>query len=294
MRFFRDGDSWDSLKIAGELDFSPIAQQLRDGVALVVADFHEEPAAGRERLPCLGDEALVNVQAGGAGVERGFWLVVADLFFEYFIFGNVGRVGNDGVEDFFHHGGEQVRFEEANAGFELVAFGIFAGEFECGGGGVEGGDGGPWQRMSEGQGDGSAACADVSDAKGCGFGEAGEGGFDEVLGFRARDEDIGRHVQGETVEFLFAEDVLDRLVPGAAGEELLICGLLVRWNRVARMREEKDSIFAGCVAQQKLGVPARGGQVLESRDAMVESRAEGHGRMLCQSSIVQMPCELAS
>lgn len=70
------------------------------GGALSVADFEGEKAAGLERGARLGDEAAVEVEAGGAGEERGVWLVVADLRVEQrgVGVGNIGRVGDDGVE----------------------------------------------------------------------------------------------------------------------------------------------------------------------------------------------------
>ena len=71
-----------------------------DGFALAVADFEGEEAAGGEGGVGLGDEAGVDVEAGGAGEERGGGFVVADLGVEGFAVGggDVGWVADDGVE----------------------------------------------------------------------------------------------------------------------------------------------------------------------------------------------------
>ncbi len=55
-------------------------------------------------------------------------------------------------------------------------------------------------------------------------GGALDGFFDEVLGFRAGDEDGGSDAKGQAVEFGFAKDVLDGLAGLTAGDECLVGG----------------------------------------------------------------------
>jgi len=56
-------------------------------------------------------------------------------------------------------------------------------------------------------------------------GEAVESDFDEVLGFGAGNQDIGRDSKLESPEFLFAGEMLSRFASGAAGNqrEIAIC-----------------------------------------------------------------------
>lgn len=128
LRATGEGYSWDSLQVVEEFDLVPFCEQVCEGVALAVADFHHEPALWPEQLPCLRDEALVDVESGGSGVERGVRLEVADLRLEDFGFGDVGRVGDDGVEAFVCHGLEQVGFEESDSSGEIVAVGVLLGD----------------------------------------------------------------------------------------------------------------------------------------------------------------------
>ena len=81
-----------------------------------------------------------------------------------------------------------------------------------GGRDIDGCDVGVGQMVSERDGDGSGAGADVEDIERRFVVEFAEDGFDEVLGLGARDEDGGRDVEGEAVELLLAGDVLDGLV----------------------------------------------------------------------------------
>jgi hypothetical protein len=81
-----EGDAGDGLEVGEEGDFMPGGglggEELGEGGLLAEADFHEEPAAGREQCVSLGDEATVDFKAGGAGEEGGRGFVVADLRLE--------------------------------------------------------------------------------------------------------------------------------------------------------------------------------------------------------------------
>lgn len=86
-----------------------------------------------EALAGLGDEALVDVEAGASGKEGRVRLEVVDLGREDFQIGDVGRVGDDGVEGLGGDGGKQVGLEEANAIVELMMLGVVTGDGERGG-----------------------------------------------------------------------------------------------------------------------------------------------------------------
>ena len=134
-----------------------------NGFGLAVADFEEEPAAGLERGEGGGDEAAVDGESIGAGEERGVGLEVADFGVERgeVGVGDVGRVGDDEVEDFTGDGGEEIALEEADG--DSVALCVFFGESECGRGEVDGGDAGLGQVVRERDGEDAGAGADVQD-----------------------------------------------------------------------------------------------------------------------------------
>ncbi len=109
----------------------------------------------------------------------------------------------------------------------------------------------------ERNGDGSRAGADVRDAERVFVVEAGgpqEHGFHEVLGFGARDEDGGCDPEVETVELLVAEDVLQRLVRGAAGDEVFEGGLLGGGEFGFRVRGKVDAVALEDVGEQEFRV----------------------------------------
>jgi hypothetical protein len=88
------------LEIVEEFYVAPCAEERGDGFALAVADLEGEQAVGLEEREGLGDNAAIEVEAFGAGVEGKRGLVVADLRVEgWRVFErNVGWIGEDGVE----------------------------------------------------------------------------------------------------------------------------------------------------------------------------------------------------
>lgn len=259
-----------------ELDFVPIGEQLGKGVALPVADFHQKPALGLQHMPRLRNEAPVDVESSRAGVEGGARLEVADLGFEHFGFGDVGRVRDDRVEAFAYNRAEQIGFEKADAAGQLVAFGILLRDAQGGGGIVERRHGGLREIVGDRDGDGSRAGAYVGDAQRLVVRDALQQRFDEVLGFRARDEDVGAEAEREAIEFLFAGDVLDGLVPHAPREPLVVKGVLFGCQLRVRIREQKGAILTYGAEQEEFGVTLPGGEVCEACGSVGEGGGQGH------------------
>lgn len=261
-----EDDAGDLLEVEEELDVLPGGEQIGEIGALAVADFEGEEASGLEGCVGLGDEAAVDVQAGGAGEESGVRLVVKDLRVEVcgVGFGDVGGVADDGVEGFggvgcgfgVREGGKEVRPEEVDAVGQMVLTGVGLGDVEGFGGDVEGGDAGLREVGGEGEGEGSGAGAYVGDAQGLGGEglEVGEDGFDEVLGFGTGDKDGGRDAEIEAVELLVAGDVLDGLAAEAAGDGGFVGGLVGGGEFAVRMGEEGGSGDVEDVEEEELGV----------------------------------------
>ena len=131
----------------------------------------------------------------------------------------------------------------------------------------------------EGDGDSSGAGADVED----GSSGAGERCFDQVLGFGAGDEDVGRDAELAAVKFLNSRDVLSR----RSAEALMKIAAVVDppdfAEFVGRMSVEPASFAADGVGEQDFGGEARSGNALvfeeflslEKSGAEVRSRASG-------------------
>jgi hypothetical protein len=150
----RQDDAGGLLEVVEEGDALPGDEQIGQGGALSVADFEGEQAAGFESSVRLGDEATIDVEAGGASEERSVRFVVADLGVELrgVGFGDVGGIADDGVEEvkglaglFFWgegggKGGEEVGPEEADAVDQIVLAGVGFRDEEGFGREVEGGD----------------------------------------------------------------------------------------------------------------------------------------------------------
>jgi hypothetical protein len=119
-----------------------------------------------------------------------------------------------------------------------------------------------WEVDGEGDCYGSGASANVGDLQGLGGivgGEKLQDGFDQVLGFWARDEDVGGDLQEEAVELLLAGDVLDGLVLQAAGDEGVVVGLVLGGEFAVGMREEGDARELQGVEEEEFGVAGGGG-----------------------------------
>jgi hypothetical protein len=258
-----EGDAWNACVIVEDADVVPAAKKISDGVGLAVAEFEGEKAFGAQRFPCERDEATVDGEAVCAGEEGEMGLVLDDFALHGGGVGgrDVGWVRDDGVEE--HAGlqaGEEIAFSETYAVAEAEAEGVVAGELQREQRDVSGEDfehglvGGECER------DGSGACADVEDVHRLeALARPGEDSFDEVFGFRARDEGVRGDAEFEAEEFLQAEEVLQWDGCGAAlcesAEGFEVCfgqwGFGVSENPGARLREG--------VGEQELGVAAGDG-----------------------------------
>ena len=87
-------------QVGPDFHFLPRAQHSAHGVAQGVADFHHQPAAGREQSLGFGDQAAINLQAVVAAVERDVGFVVADLALDRSLVArrNIGRIRDHQIE----------------------------------------------------------------------------------------------------------------------------------------------------------------------------------------------------
>ena len=223
---FGEGDAGDAGVVVEEADVVPGGQELGEGVALAESELKREQAVFAQGFVGGGDEASVDVEALGAGEESGVGFVVDDFALHGggVACGDVGRVGDDGVEGF--GGGveacEQIGLQENDAVGAVVGESVFLRDGEGGLAGIDGDDGGGGEVGSEGDGDGSGAGADVGEVQRVGGGLRGgpkEDLLDEEFGFGPRDEDGGGDAEGEAVELLRAGEVLQGFSGGAAGGE---------------------------------------------------------------------------
>ena len=181
------------------------------------------------------------------------------------------------------HPGQEVGFDEADAVGEMVSRGVGGGDGERGGRDVGRRDARVRQVVGECDGDGSGAGANVEDLEGGGGIELGQDGLDEVLRLRPWDEDGGGYVEGERVELLFADDVLDGLVGEAAEDEGVVVGLLRKGERAARVGMQLSARDANGVQQQQSGIAMGVGRQVRGRTELDggvgEGFAESRGRV---------------
>ena len=122
----------------------------------------------------------------------------------------------------------------------------------------------------------AGACADVDDN--IARLDASDGRFDQVLGFRARDQDVRRHAEIAAVKFLAAGDVLGRL----ALHPLVQVAAVVDPGDLAQffvgMRVKIAAVALQGVGQQNFGGEARRGDgfVFQELGALEESGQDGH------------------
>lgn len=104
---------------------------------------------------------------------------------------------------------------------------------------------------AESDGNRASAGADIEDFYRCGLvGDGIEDGFDEELGFGARDERVWRDAQGEAEEFLLAGEVLERFMSGAASGEGAELGEVLYGERVVAVSEKPRAIAAEDVREE--------------------------------------------
>ena len=224
----------------------------------------------------LGDEAFVDVEAGGAGEEGGVGFVGVDLGVEGLGRGDVGGVGDDSVvREICGDGCEKVGFYERNAVLEMVFCGVFVGKGQRGGGEVDGGKFGLGEGVGQGDGDCSGAGSDVQDSWVVGPLEGVEDGFDQEFGFGAGDEDSGGDAEGEAVELLGAEDVLDGFEVEAPRYVALVQSLCVAVEFAVGVGDEGGAFDLEGVHEEHRGVGERGGAEVGMHGELVGGSGEG-------------------
>ena len=107
---------------------------------------------------------------------------------------------------------------------------------------------------------------------------SGRDGFDQVLGFGARDEDRGRHDQVEPPEFLVAGDVLRGDALGALCQGFVVAGLLFGGEFALGMGEQVGAVAVEGEYEKRLCIQARGGDMLvaEPGDGGLQGFTEEH------------------
>ena len=81
--------------------------------------------------------------------------------------------------------------------------------------------------------------------------------LDQVLGLRPRNQHIGRNAKRHSVEFRFADDVLDRLTFAAAFQQARVTDRAASGEIIFRMRHQPRFIFADQMQQQRLCIALR-------------------------------------
>jgi hypothetical protein len=150
---------------------------------------------------------------------------------------------------------QQIHLERGDSAGDVVARGVAARDFERAGGDVRRHNFSLRQLARQRHGDASRAGADVGDAqRGVAAlrAQALKRGFDQVLGFRARDQDAGIHLEREAPELLHAGQVLHGDAGGAAIEQFVQFQDVGGGQQVLGVRVKPGAVAPEDVKQEQL------------------------------------------
>ena len=112
--------------------------------------------------------------------------------------------------------------------------------------------------MEDGKTDGAGACADVGEAgRFAARTQALDSGLHEDFRVGARHEGVFRDLEGESHEFLFADDVGDGDALDALFDGIAVARELRGLERLVKVDVEIDAFASEDVAEEYLGVEAR-------------------------------------
>ena len=218
-RFTRTNHTRDGLQIGDELDIAPIPEQVLRPFSDGATDLHDKPAAGAENYVRLRNEALNDFESRGASEDGcpGFKFAHFKLNLIGFALTNVRWIGHDEVE-LRLESQQKISLVELNSFVELKSRRIGASDLECVRRNIGRMDFSAGKFLGQCERDASRARANVDDPK-IVIRLVGElkNGFDDMLGFRARNQNGRRDNQVHSPEFLMPRDVLRGNTPGALG-----------------------------------------------------------------------------
>src|SRR5579871_164638 len=273
----------DHARDAGEVRLdaaaTPVAHQVGDVLVGAESQFHHEPPFGTKYSRRVRYDAIVKLESAFAAEERNVRLIIPHLALQpLFVHQrHVRRVGDDQVDTGRRDRLHQIASDESDSCAEPLA--VLRGDYDCGRGDVRS-PGGSTGLELQGHGQRSRSRADIKDARGV-AGQS-QGGLHDVLGFRPRDEDVGRHAELPSVKFLPARNVLS----GLALEPLVQIPAVMQPFDLAQfllgMRVEVDALAAHGVRQQHFRSQSGNGNglVLQKTSSLEQSRCHGHQRIL--------------
>jgi len=227
-------------------------EQSPDRRGLVVAVFQGQEGTRFETDLGLGNELTEGVQTlrpRGQGPE-GFLGQVTAAQVGIGI-GDVGRVGDQGVQAGRGQGGEPVRADDPGVGRALAAQ-VVRRHRRRAGAQLQGEQGPGGALQGQGQGDGAAAGAGIRHEQGSRRGQRLQGQLDQQLGFGSGDEGVGGDPQFLLPEGLAAAQVGDGRSGQAPRQEVGEAAGLFGGGDALRPGEEGLPTAAGCLGEQQL------------------------------------------
>lgn len=183
--------------------------------------------------------------------------------------------------------------EEADAAGDVVAGSVALRHRQCFGGNIGGEETRMGQLLCERNGDAAGACADIRDeqARAVIFvgaaslqfakGEAVKRAFDEVFGFRARNEHIGGDLKLKSPKFLLAGEMLNGFAGGASLDKMQEEARLGFGEQLLRVSVKRGTVALEDVKQEQLCGKRIRGNVggAEAGDALLECGANVHKKL---------------
>ncbi len=260
-----------------------VSEESLDRILLPIAELGEEAAARVQSCRRFRREATVEVESVCAAVEGHAWIEVAHLGLQRGDLGggDVGRVRGDEVEaQFRREGGETIAEVKCDSPGQRISLRVASGQRESRIGNVQRVDAGGRTPRSEHDGDATSASAEVEHGglRRSGFGQCGEGEFDERFGFRTWDEGCRADGDFQSEEGRAAGEMLQRFALRTALHERAEGGEFRIGQGAVVIQVELEAGELEHVGQQQLDLEARRvhAVALQELRAALDDFEDGH------------------
>lgn len=235
-------------------------RQARSGRPLPGTNLERHEAGGTDQAIGLREEPCMVTEAFGPfAKERERGLVVAHLRRELIslLGADVRRIRDQEaqLDDLsLKQWSEQIAAHEFKAIRHAVALRVPPGHLESGGREVGGDATQTRSTLQDGDGHATGAGAGIREQPRLVRLDARQHQLDEMFGFRARDQDIGRHLEGEAKKLSLTEDLRHRLPLASTQDEPTTAGDLVVAEGAIQIEVQIKPLHPECMRNEQLRI----------------------------------------